>query len=255
MAAVVIGIASCCWTLERQQHHLVGEECIAAVSAMGAVPVLLPALAAQQPAAMLLSAIDGLLLPGSLSNIDPRQYGAPAVPGDFADPARDATNLPLIRAAVAAGVPLFGICRGLQEINVAFGGTLTRAVQDEPGRLDHREPAGEREALYQPAHDIRLVPGGLLHGWYGEPVARVNSLHQQGIARLAPALRAEAHAPDGLIEAVRVEGAAAFALGVQWHPEWRPQENRLSQTLFSAFRDSCLLRRQLRAKNAAPAGR
>lgn len=255
MSAPVIGIASCCWTLDRQQHHLVGDECIAAVRGIGAVPVLLPALAAQQPAAPLLAAIDGLLLPGSLSNIDPRQYGAPAVPGDFADPARDATNLPLIRAAVAAGVPLFGICRGMQEINVAFGGTLTRAVQDEPGRLDHRETPGDPDTLFQPAHAIRLVPGGLLHDWYGAPVARVNSLHQQGIARLAPALRAEAYAPDGLIEAVRVAAATTFALGVQWHPEWRPQENRLSQTLFSAFRASCLLRRQLRETPTAPAGR
>lgn len=244
-----IGVVSCCWKLENgQPYHLVSEEYIQAVQSLGALPLLIPALGPDLPVGQVLDSVDGLLLTGSLSNIEPRHYLGQPHPHAFTDPARDATALPLIRAAVAAGVPLFGICRGFQEMNVAFGGSLCQAIHQTPGRLDHREIPGDMDSMYQLAHEIRFAPGGLLQRWYGKDRERVNSLHHQGIEKLAPALAAEAYAPDGLVEAIRVKDAASFALGVQWHPEWRLQEQRLSQTLFSAFREASQIRRQTRAR-------
>lgn len=141
----------------------------------------------------------------------------------------------LIPAAVARDVPLFAVCRGLQELNVALGGTLDPRLHELPGRLDHREPEeGPEELLYGPVHEIEIAKGGVLERLTGERRARVNSLHAQGISRLAPGLRIEALAPDGTIEAVSRE-RARFLLGVQWHPEWRARSNPMSVRLFEAF--------------------
>jgi putative glutamine amidotransferase len=181
-----------------------------------------------------LGAVDGLLFTGSPSNVAPSHYGATARPGTELDELRDATALPLLRAASAAGKPLLAICRGFQELNVALGGSLHQHVHEIPGRLDHREPKDvPLEVEYGPAHAIAIAPGGLLARLSGLAEAKVNSLHHQGIDRLAPGLSVEAKAPDGQIEAV--SGAKAFLLGVQWHPEWQFARDPLSRAIFAGF--------------------
>lgn len=243
----VIGIPCCRWWLKESQFfHLVGEKYVRAAVGAGGLPLLLPALGAQTPLTQLLELVDGLLFTGSPSNIEPHYYGAASVDGDFNDPERDATTLPLIRAAIDAGVPVLGICRGFQEINVALGGTLHRKVHEEPGMSDHRDPGGTLDEMYALAHPVRFVDGGVLQALSGRSEAQVNSLHGQGIARLAPALQAEAHAPDGLVEAFSVKGARGFALAVQWHPEWQYQDNPLSLAILEAFGKACAARRDRR---------
>jgi putative glutamine amidotransferase len=226
------------------QHpfHAVGEKYARAVlGAADGMPVLIPALAEELRLDELLSRLDGLVFTGSPSNVEPHHYeGPPSHPGTLHDPARDATTLPLIRKAVRAGVPVFGICRGFQEINVAFGGSLHQRVHEVPGHLDHRDDESQPlEVQYGPAHEVILEPGGLLRSLAATERARVNSLHWQGIERLGDGLAVEARAPDGLIEAFRVEGAARFALAVQWHPEWKVMDNALSRALFATFGRAC----------------
>jgi putative glutamine amidotransferase len=144
--------------------------------------------------------------------------------------------MPLIRAALRHGVPLFAICRGMQELNVALGGTLIAEVQELPGRGDHRAPTHDdhdmRFAIHQ---DVEIRPGGVLAAILGAGTIQVNSLHRQAIGELAEGLAIEATAPDGTIEAVRVRDAASFALGVQWHPEYWVRTDKPSAQLFSAF--------------------
>ena len=221
---------------------MVGEKYIDAV-ATGAdgVPVLVPALGPATDWARLLERCDGFLLTGSESNVEPHHYGGPASePGTLHDANRDATTLPLIERAVAAGVPVLAICRGFQEMNVAYGGTLWQRVHEAEGHLDHRDDESQPlEVQYGPAHDIDLEPGGLLRRITGVDRCRVNSLHWQGVQCLAPGLIVEARAPDGLVEAFRVRDAGTFAVGVQWHPEWQFQTNSVSLALFAAFGDSC----------------
>lgn len=250
-----VGISCDQVQLEPHLSQVTGEKYIRAVAdGASATPVLLPALGEGKFAQAWLEGLDGLLLTGSYSNVDPRHYdGGPSVPGTPHDPARDAVTLPLVRAAVAAGVPVFAICRGLQEMNVAFGGSLHPRVHEVPGFMDHREhPDQALAAQYGPAHDLAVRPGGLIAdalqtAGLASAGLRVNSLHGQGIARLAPGLAIEATAPDGLVEAVRVEGARSFALGVQWHPEWSHEEQPLSRALFAAFGRACAMRRDARA--------
>ena len=218
--------------------HMVGEKYAQAIiEAAGAAPLLIPALAEEMRFDELLERLDGLLFTGSSSNVEPHHYqGAPSAPGTLHDPARDATTLPLIRKAVQAGVPVLGICRGFQEMNVAFGGTLHQRVHEVPGHLDHRDDESQPlEVQYGPAHEVVLEPGGLLRTLTSDERIRVNSLHSQGIARLGGALSVEARAPDGLIEAFRVTQARSFALAVQWHPEWHALSNPFSHALFAAF--------------------
>jgi len=218
--------------------HVTGDKYVRAVAqGAGAMPLLIPALGDVLDIADLVGRLDGVLVTGSRSNVEPHHYGAPpSAEGTLHDPARDSTTLPLIRAAIEMGMPVLGICRGLQEMNVALGGTLHTAVHDVPGLNDHREPDQQPvEVQYAPSHPVRLTPGGRLAGLVGRGEARVNSLHGQGIERLAPGLAVEATAPDGLVEAIRVEAAPAFAMAVQWHPEWRFWEDELSSALFRAF--------------------
>lgn len=248
MKQPVIGIPCCRWWLKDTQFfHLVGEKYIRAVVGAGGLPVLLPALGSDSSFEQLLDTVDGLLFSGSPSNIEPHHYNTATIEGDFNDPQRDATTLPLIRAAVEAGVPVLGICRGFQEINVAFGGALHQKVQEQADMLDHREPEGTLEQMYAPSHPVHLTEGGMLHRLYGKTEAQVNSLHQQGIKTLAPALEVEATAPDGLVEAFRVRDAQAFALAVQWHPEWQFWENPLSLALLTEFGNACRQRQTARA--------
>jgi putative glutamine amidotransferase len=237
MRKPVIGIPADRRLLGSHWFHCVGEKYIAAIAqAADAVPVLVPALGDRYLSDWLES-FDGILFTGSPSNVEPQRYQGPdSAPGTWHDPERDATTLPMITAAVSAGMPVFGICRGFQEMNVAFGGTLCQKLQDQPGNLDHREDATQPlEHQYAPAHEIALVKGGLLHGIAGTERVKVNSLHSQGVLRLGERLVSEAAADDGVIEAFRVGDAPSFALAVQWHPEWKVMENPFSRALFAAF--------------------
>jgi putative glutamine amidotransferase len=208
------------------------------------IPLLLPTAGEDLDLPSLLARVDGVYLTGSESNVDPLRYGEdPRFPPERLDRDRDRTILPLIRAAIAGGIPILAICRGFQELNVAFGGSLYQRVEEEPGLLDHREDETQpRDVQYAPVHDVELASSGLLRRLLGGERVRVNSLHQQGIRRLAPELSVEAVAADGLVEAVRVKDAGAFALGVQWHPEWFAETDPVSRALFESFGDACRLR-------------
>jgi putative glutamine amidotransferase len=218
--------------------HMVGEKYVRAIlEGSGALPLLIPSLGEELGLDELLQRLDGILFTGSPSNVEPRHYdGTPSVPGTLHDPERDATTLPLIRKAVRAGVPVLGVCRGFQEMNVAFGGTLHQKVHEVPGYSDHRDDESQPlEVQYGPAHDVILEKGGLLRGMADSDRIRVNSLHSQGIDRLGPSLVVEARAPDGLIEAFHVPNVPSFAVAVQWHPEWNVMSNPFSRALFAAF--------------------
>ena len=220
---------------------------------VGAVPVLLPANGEAGDVLTLVSRLDGLILTGSRSNVQPALYGGPPHPdGTPEDARRDALTLPLIRAAVAAGLPVLAICRGLQELNVALGGTLHQRLQDLPGRLDHSTPLQPLARLRTAkAHAVSVVAGSWLHRIAGAREIAVNSLHNQGIDRLAPGLMVEGTAPDGTIEAVRLATAAAFAVGVQWHPEYDYDSDPVSRRIFQAFGDAVAERRHPAARAAA----
>lgn len=224
-------------------NHAVSDHYIQVVlGPVGGTPILIPA-AGTGVVDEVLPRLDGLLLTGSRSNVAPDLYaGPPHLEGTPEDPARDSTTLPLIRAALTAGVPVFAICRGFQEMNVALGGTLDQRIQDLPGRLDHSTPVDQvlPRVRTGKAHAVRVAGDGLLaRHWAGldwsPDAVPVNSLHNQGVARAAPRLVPEAWAPDGTIEAAHVEGARGFALGVQWHPEYDWAEDALSRRLFEAF--------------------
>ena len=232
----IVGIPACSRPSPDGVQHVVDEQYVAAVQALGALPVLVAPLGVTAEA--LLDRLDGLLLSGSESNVAPDLYGVAEdlTPGRH-DPARDATVLPLVRAALLRGMPVLAICRGHQELNVALGGSLHQAVHTLPGRLDHREDASlDAEAQWAPAH-VLAVSGGLA-AVLGRGSIRVNSLHGQAIDRLGTGLVVEAVAPDGVVEAVRVTGAE-FAYGVQWHPERGPDPDGASLALFRAFGAAC----------------
>jgi len=214
----------------------------AVVRGAGCAPLILPALGAALDLETMLAVCDGIMLTGSASNVHPSHYAQdvydPALPQD---PARDATTLPLVRAAVKRGIPVIAVCRGFQEMNVALGGSLHQAVQEVEGKMDHREnPRLPLEEQYAPAHKIMLEPGGVLQKILGGATeTNVNSLHGQGIDRLAPGLAVEARAEDGLVEAFSVPFAPGFTLALQWHPEWKLTDNPDSLKMFGAFGDAC----------------
>jgi len=236
----LVGIPSCLRTVKERVFHGVNEKYPnAVIDAAECLPVLIPAVGSKVDVRALLDRLDGLLLTGSPSNVHPSHYGAePSHPEILHDPERDATTLPLIREAVRRDLPILAICRGIQELNVALGGTLHQRVHEVPGRLNHRSPKDSPDGPYGPAHSVALTPGGLLVSLAGAAEVMVNSLHSQGIDRLAPILRVEARAPDGQIEAVSLP-EARFVVGVQWHPEYKALGNPLSRALFSAFAEAC----------------
>jgi putative glutamine amidotransferase len=238
----IVGVSACTKQIGHNLYHTAGDKYLrAVVVGAGGMPLIVPALGELLALPQLLEQLDGLLFTGSPSNVEPHHYaGAASAPGTLHDSARDATTLPLIRAALDAGVPLLGICRGFQEINVAFGGTLHQRVHEVEGLLDHREPKEQPvEVQYGPRHALQVQPGGLLDGIGLPREFQINSIHGQGVARLAPGLRVEALAPDGLVEAFSVEGAKSFALGVQWHPEWQVASNPNYLAIFQAFGEAC----------------
>jgi len=219
----------------------VGEKYVrAVVDGAQATPVLLPALQPALPPAAWLDRLDGLLLTGATSNIEPQRYaGGTTWPGNLHDPARDDNTLSLIPEALRRGLPVLAICRGLQEVNVALGGSLHSRVHEVEGLADHREDVeAALEVQYGPAHTVSLSLGGRLAAIAGKSEVRVNSLHGQGIAQLAGGLVVEAVSPDGLVEAFRGDGSG-FLLAVQWHPEWRVRENPFYLGIFQAFGDAC----------------
>ena len=222
--------------------HMAGEKYLAAiVRSADAVPLIIPVLSEMLDIKALLRHVDGVLLTGSYSNVEPHHYeGAPSEEGTLHDPYRDAVTLPMIRLLLDNAVPLFAICRGYQEFNVAMGGSLHQKVIEVPGYHDHLDdPDDPLDVQYGPSHPIVLTEGGLLHDLTGQSTAMVNSLHEQGVAKLGEGLSVEAVADDGLIEAFRIADAPAFNLGVQWHPEWRSTEDELSTAMFKAFGDAC----------------
>jgi putative glutamine amidotransferase len=242
----VIGIPADRRMLGPQHYHLVGEKYLTAVlDASGGIPLIIPAIGRELELDQLLDTLDGLLFMGSPSNVEPRHYrGEPSLEGTLHDPHRDETTLPLIPKAVNAGVPVLGICRGFQEMNVAFGGSLWQRLHEVPGHLDHREkPELALEQQYELAHEVVLEPGGVLQRLAGTDRIRVNSLHNQGVRELGRGLAVEARAPDGVVEAFRVEAAPRFALALQWHPEWRVMQNPFSRALFAEFGAACKARR------------
>ncbi len=217
-------------------HAAAETYCRAVIAGLRGTPLVLPSLAGVDIDAVL-DRVDGVMLTGSRSNVHPARYGEAADPrSEPYDTARDETSFALIRRAIARGVPLFAICRGMQELNVALGGTLHVEIQEMPGRDDHRAPDStdqrERFAIRQ---DVLLAPGGTLATALSTDRIRVNSLHRQAIGRLAPGLAVEATAPDGTIEAVKVSNAPGFAIGVQWHPEYWVESDETSARLFAAF--------------------
>ncbi|HEX2493786.1 MAG TPA: gamma-glutamyl-gamma-aminobutyrate hydrolase family protein [Steroidobacter sp.] len=241
----LIGIPADRRLLGRHYFHCVGEKYLVAVAeGAGATPVVIPALGASLELRELLADFDGILLTGSASNVEPHLYQGPASdPGTLHDAYRDATTLPLIPHIVSAGLPLLAICRGFQEMNVAFGGTLYQKLHDAPGFANHKEDLeAALDEQYGPAHDVLLTPGGQLEQLAGADRLRVNSLHSQGVQRLGEGLQVEARAPDGVIEGFRVRNARSFALAVQWHPEWKFAANPFSCALFAAFGEAARAR-------------
>ncbi len=236
----LVGI-SCCTKLfgtYGMPNHAASDTYVRAVDQlMEAVPVHVPANGDKADADTLIARLDCIILTGSRSNVQPRLYqGEPHPEGTPEDAKRDATVMRLIRAAVRHGIPLFAICRGLQELNVALGGSLHQRLQDLPDRMDHSTPLHPTARIRTgKAHEIRITPGSWLHRLTGAAVIPVNSLHNQGIDRLAPGLSVEGTAPDGTIEAVRLVGAKALTIGVQWHPEYDFTTDAVSRKLFAAF--------------------
>jgi putative glutamine amidotransferase len=234
----LIGVAADVKEIDGYRWHAASETYLKAITVgLGGIPVIVPSLAGTIDLDALLDRLDGVFMTGSRSNVHPGEYGEAASPRtEPHDRQRDAMTLPLIRAAVRRGVPLLAVCRGMQELNVALGGTLVAEVQELAGRSDHRAPLSdvqdERFAIRQ---DVAVDPAGALAGILDAPAIRVNSLHRQAVGRLAEGLVVEATAPDGTIEAVRVAGARGFAIGVQWHPEYWVESDEPSSKIFAAF--------------------
>ena len=246
----IVGLSADLKFIDPHGYHCVGDKYVRAVGEVAdALPVLLPALTEGVNVDEILAAVDGLVFTGSYANIHPQNYngGAP-YKGSLLDVNRDAATLRLIPAALANGVPVFGLCRGFQEMNVALGGTLHQKVHEVPGFDYHLEDSAQSlEVQYGPAHPVYLEKGGLLARLSGSLEQSVNSLHGQGIDQLASGVSVEARAGDGLIEGFTVDSATTFALAVQWHPEWKPVENPFYAALWAAFGTAC----RERAREAA----
>jgi len=260
--APLVLVTSCNKLLSGHPSHTVGRKYVDAVRLAGALPLIAPPFAEEQLPA-LLAQVHGVLLTGSPSNVHPSHFGQ-AVHDDSLplDPERDAWTLPLVRLALKRGLPLLAICRGAQEVNVALGGSLHQAVQEVHGYADHRGASARDkvsvEEVYAPAHPVDVEPGGLLAGLMAERRFEVNSIHGQGVDRLADGLRVEARAPDGFVEAFTLPAAPGFNLCLQWHPEWQAATNPQSMRILRAFGDAVHMYRDrvrgpLPVRDTAPA--
>ena len=249
----MVGVSASLLTVTDARYiaHAAGETNIDSLAQYsGCVPMILPAMGEQLDIESLLPQLDGLVLTGGRANVEPHHFGGPPFPDDEPiDPSRDATVIPLIRAAIRAKVPVFGICRGIQELNVALGGSLHYRIHLLPGKSDHRMPRHEdvtAEEIFELRHPVNLTPGGYLAGLVGTEEVNVNSLHGQGIDRLGEGLVVEAVSPDGVIEAVSFRDSETFTVGVQWHAEWEPHTHLLSRKLFEAFGEAARVRARTR---------
>ncbi len=231
----------------RHLVHATGERNIRSLLKMvDCIPVLLPPIGAAMDVVELVSRMDGFVLTGGRANVEPEHYDGPAFPaGEPIDPGRDALVLPLVRACIAARVPVFGICRGIQEINVALGGSLHYRIHELSGKNDHRRPRHEDVTpaeVFRLNHMVKLTAGGLFQSLTGHDEMMVNSLHGQGVDRLGKGLVVEATSPDGVIEGLRYNDDTQFIVGVQWHAEWQPEEHPLSAALYTAFGEAARAR-------------
>ena len=239
-AKPIVLVPACNRMLGEHPFHIAGKKYVDAVRLAGCLPLVVPT-ALSEEIDSLLDIAHGVFLTGSPSNVHPSRFGESVHDDELPlDPGRDDWTLPLIPRTLARGIPLFAICRGFQETNVALGGTLHQAVQEVPGHADHRAAKGATaEVAYGLAHHVDLVPGGLLEGIVGAARIEVNSVHGQGVKRLAEGLRVEARAPDGLVEAFTQPAAAGFNLCLQWLPEWQAASNPVSMRILRAFGDAC----------------
>jgi putative glutamine amidotransferase len=245
MARPVVGVIGNSYVVEdRFAAQLVGERNLRAVHDVArALPMMFPALPEITDIEALLDIVDGVLLTGARANVHPTRFNTEPHPAyEPYDQNRDSVALEVVRTCVDRGVPIFGICRGFQEMNVAFGGTLHPEIRELPGRMNHRMPrlaSGEIHpdptVIFADRHDVTLVPGGAFARLFGRDTIRVNSLHGQGIELPGNRVVIEGTAEDGTAEAIRIADAKGFALGVQWHAEYDPQSNPINQALFKAF--------------------
>jgi putative glutamine amidotransferase len=249
----VIGVAGSLVEVSERRYpaHGCGAKNIEAIiDCTGCVPFIIPALGASCDVADVVARIDGLLLTGGRANVQPHHYDGPPFPDDEPiDPGRDGLVLPMVRECIDQQVPIFGVCRGIQEINVALGGSLHYRWHMLAGKDDHRmprDPGVTVEEVFKLKHNIALRPGGLFEALTGKSELMVNSLHGQAIDRVADRLDVEATSPDGAIEGVRLKDDPTFTVGVQWHAEWQPQTHDLSRQLFEQFGDAA--RRRLAAR-------
>src|ERR1700680_4587954 len=250
----VVGVIGNAYRIEsRFATQMVGERNLRAVADVaGALPLMFAAPPAITDIGALLDTVDGVVLTGARANVHPTRFGTEPNPRhEPYDIHRDDLALALSEACVARGIPLFGICRGLQEMNVAFGGSLHPEIRELPGRMNHRMPRPEgggnhsdTPVVFADRHDVRLVPGGVFAQLLGCETIRVNSLHGQGILEPGNRVVVEGVAEDGTIEAIRIADAPSFALGVQWHAEYDPQHNPINRALFQAFGEALSTRKQ-----------
>ena len=235
-----VGLPSDTYESHGFMFHSLGDKYVRAVQEVaGCVPLMIPSVDTLH-LDDLLAPFDGILMTGAVSNVHPPHYGEePTADHEPYDHNRDATTLALIKRVIDRGIPLLCICRGFQELNVALGGSLETELQRSDGRLDHRAPQSDDvDVRYAASHKISITPGGMLERILGKTETMVNSIHRQGIKRIAPGLNVEAVAPDGIIEAVSVKGAKGFAFGTQWHPEFKAANNPDSVKLFHVFGDA-----------------
>lgn len=238
----VVGVIGSSFMVNDQYPVLMGGRmnCEAIAQVTGALPLIVPSDPSLVDLKMLQSVCDGFLFTGARANVHPEEYGEEATEAHGAfDRARDAVALPLIRDCVASGQPILAVCRGFQEFNVAMGGSLYPEIRDLPGRINHRMPPdGTVEEKFALRHDVTLTEGGVFHQVFGASTVLTNTLHGQGIKEKGERIVIDGRAPDGTPEAIYVDGAAGFALGVQWHPEYKASEDPVSLPLFKAFGDA-----------------
>jgi putative glutamine amidotransferase len=253
MRKPVVGVIGNAHRVEnRFATQMVGERNLRAVAEVaGALPLMFASAPEITDVAALLDVVDGIVLTGARANVHPRRFNVePHQKHEPYDIHRDEVALALSEACVARGVPLFGICRGLQEMNVAFGGSLHPEIRELPGRMNHRMPRLENgeihpdpKVIFADRHEVKLIPGGAFATILGRETIRVNSLHGQGILEPGTRVIVEGRAEDGTIEAIRIADAPGFALGVQWHAEYDPQRNPINRALFKAFGEALMARR------------
>lgn len=258
MKRPVIGVIGNTHVVEnRFSVQMAGERNLHAVAEVaGALPLIFAGHPGITHIPDLLDTVDGIMLTGARANVHPTRFNTePSAKHEPYDEARDALALPLITACVERGVPLFGICRGFQEMNVAFGGSLHPEIRELPGRMNHRMPRLENgeihpdpTVVFADRHEVRLTPGGVFARLFGRDTIKVNSLHGQGVLELGDRVIAEGVAEDGTIEAIRIADAPALAVGVQWHAEYDPQTNPINRALFEAFGKALTERKKAMAR-------